>query len=265
MFDFHIHSAVSFDGNDSIDSIAGVAAESGLLEICFCEHIEPAHTYDIDWDGYVDFEEYTRQIESARAKYPQLKICQGIEAGLDLSSIRPIGEYLRANPVDFVIASQHMVAGEDPYFPTYFEGKTKEESEALYLKYLLDCIRQFDAYSVVGHIGYVSQHSPHNRPLSYADYPDLIDEILKTAIHSGKGIEVNTNGYYKYGEPMPAPAIIRRFLELGGEILTIGSDAHYKSVVGAKYAEVESLLVSLGARYVCTFHKMQPVFHKIEA
>ena len=263
MFDFHIHSSVSFDGNDSIESIAKEALKAGLHEICFCEHIEPAHTYDIEWDGYVDFEEYTRQIRSAQAKYPQLKIRQGFEVGLALSSTEKITEYLLKNPVDFVIASQHMIAGEDPYYPSYFEGKTQRESEELYLEYLLDCLEHFNKYSVVGHIGYVNQHSPHNRPLPYADYKDLIDRILRTAIDAGKGIEINTNGYYKYGEPMPTPDIIRRFLELGGEIITIGSDAHYKTVVGAKYAEAKALLSSAGAKYICTFEKMCPVFHKI--
>lgn len=263
MFDFHIHSSLSFDGNDSIDSIAGEAVAAGLKEICFCEHIEPAHTYGIDWDGYVDFDEYTRQIEAARKKYPGLFIRQGIEAGLAVSSTRKIREYLSDKPLDFVIASQHVIAGKDPYFSSYFEGKTKQEAEELYLKYLFDCIKDFEVYSVVGHIGYVNQHSPYNAPLSYAEYSDLIDRILKTAINAGRGIEVNASGYYKYGEPLPAPDTIRRFLELGGEIITVGSDAHYKNVVGAKYDEIIGLLQSLGAKYVCTFEKMQPVFHKI--
>lgn len=263
MFDFHIHSTVSFDGNDTIDSIAGEAAAAGLREICFCEHIEPAHTYDIVWDGYVNFDEYTRQIDRARKKYPQLAIRQGIEAGLDLKSTGMIKEYLLGKPVDFVIASQHMIAGEDPYFPSYFEGKTKEQAEKLYLEYLLSCLENYDYYCVAGHIGYVNQHSPHNAPLSYSDYRDLIDRILKTVVAAGRGIEVNTTGYYKFGEPMPTPDIIRRFLELGGEIVTIGSDAHFKSVVGAKYDEAVGLLKSLGAKYICTFEKMQPVFHKI--
>jgi histidinol-phosphatase (PHP family) len=263
MFDFHIHSTVSFDGNDSIESIAGEAAAAGLREICFCEHIEPAHTYGIDWNGYVDFDEYTRQIDLARNKFPHLTIRQGIEVGLDVTSTGMIKEYLLDKPVDFVIASQHMINGEDPYFPSYFEGKTKEEAEELYLKYLLKCIENFDYYSVAGHIGYVNQYSPHNAPLSYPDYKDLIDRILKTVIGAGKGIEVNASGYYKYNEPLPTPDIIRRFLKLGGEIITVGSDAHFKSVVGAKYSETISLLKSLGAKTVCTFEKMKPVFHKI--
>lgn len=263
MFDFHIHSNVSFDGNDSIDSIAGAAAAAGLREICFCEHIEPAHTYEIDWDGYVDFDGYTRQIRHAKEKYPSLLIRQGLEAGLAPSSAGQIREYLKDKPIDFVIASQHIVAGEDPYFPSFFEGKTRAEAETLYLKSLLESIEVFDGYSVVGHIGYVCHYAPYKAPLSYPDYRDLIDRILKNVIGAGKGIEVNASGYYKYGEPMPTPDIIRRFLEMGGEIITVGSDAHFKEVVGAKYDETIALLKSLGAKSVCTFEKMQPVFHKI--
>ncbi len=263
MFDFHIHSNVSFDGNDSIDSIAGEAAAAGLKEICFCEHVEPSHTYEIDWDGYIDFDGYTRQISLARAKYPGLLIRQGIEAGLSNSSAGQISEYLKDKPIDFVIASQHIIAGEDPYFPSFFEGKTREEAETLYLQDLLESIKAFDEYNVVGHIGYVCHYAPYNAPLSYSDHRELIDRILQTAISAGKGIEVNASGYYKYNEPMPTPDIIRRFLELGGEIITVGSDAHFKEVVGAKYKETIGLLKSLGVKSVCTFESMKPVFHKI--
>ena len=74
---------------------------------------------------------------------------------------------------------------------------------------------------------------------------------------------MNASGYYKYDEPMPTPDIIRRFIELGGEIITVGSDAHFKEVVGAKYKEIIGLLKSLGVKSVCTFEQMKPVFHKI--
>ena len=43
----------------------------------------------------------------------------------------------------------------------------------------------------------------------------------------GKGIELNTGGFkYGLGHPNPCEDIIKRYKELGGEIITLGSDAH---------------------------------------
>ena len=263
MFDYHIHSEWSFDAKDSIQSIAENAVRVGLYEICFCEHIEPYNTYGLDWDGFIDFDAYSAEIERVRSLFPGLKIRRGLELGLEESARPAILDYLSGKPLDFMIASQHFIQGYDPYFPEYFEGKTKREAEEAYLLCLLNCLKGFDAYCVAGHIGYVSKHAPYNSPLIYGDYSDLIDEILKEIIHTGHGIEINTSSYSVFNEPMPASGIIRRFLDLGGDIVTIGSDAHATGRVGDHYTEAAELLRALGAAYVCTFESLKPIFHKI--
>lgn len=263
MFDYHIHSEWSFDAKDSIQSIAENALQIGLQEICFCEHIEPYNNYGLNWDGFIHFKAYTAEIERVRSLFPGLTIRQGLELGLEESTRPAILDYLSGKSIDFMIASQHFIQGYDPYYPEYFEGKTKKESEETYLNCLLYCLKGLDIYCVAGHIGYVSKHAPYHSPMDYRDYPDLIDEILKVIIVAGHGIEINTSGYGVYNEPMPSPGIIRRFLDLGGDIITIGSDAHTKDKVGYQYTEALELLRSLGAAYICTFEKMKPIFHKI--
>ena len=264
MFDYHIHSNWSFDAEDSIEVIVREALQNDLTEICFTEHIEPGQPYGLPWDGFIDYPSYAAEISHLRAKYPGIEIRAGLELGLTPETTTQIREYAEGLDIDFIIASQHIIHGLDVYYPEYFKEKTKQEAEETYLQTLHACLRGFEPYCVVGHIGYVCKNAPYRKPLCYQDHADLIDMILKTVIHTGHGIEINTSGYNVYSEPMPTSDILRRYLDLGGEIITIGSDAHIKERVGGEFSDALELLRSLGAKYICTFKDLQPVFHPIE-
>ena len=100
-----------------------------------------------------------------------------------------------------------------------------------------------------------------NYQFIYQDYADLIEEILKTIIEDGKGIEVNTGGYkYGLGYPNPHPDILKRYLELGGEILTIGSDGHCPEHMAYDFPKLRELLTSLGFRFYTIFQNQSPEF-----
>ncbi len=263
MFDYHIHSNWSFDAEDSIESIVEEASQAGLSEICFTEHIEPGQPYGFEWDGFIDFKAYAHEIQKLRVQYKDIEIRAGLELGLTKETLAQTRKYAAGLDIDFIIASQHIIQGFDPYFPEYFRDRSKRDAEELYLKTLLACLRGFEPYSAVGHIGYVSKNAPYHTPLCYEDHPDLIDEILTEIIATGHGIEINTSSYGALGEPMPTPDIVRRYLQLGGEIITIGSDAHLKERVGGNFGDALDLLRSLGAKYICTFKDLKPVFHPI--
>lgn len=264
MFDYHVHSGWSFDAEGTLASIADAAEKAGLSEICFTEHIEPCQPYGLDWDGFIAFEEYAAEISRAAALHPGLIIRTGLELGLSPETLPQIRRYMTGKKCDFIVASQHIIRGLDPYDSDYFEHKTKKQAESLYLQELIKSLRGFKPYSVVGHIGYVDKRSPYHSPLRYSDHSDLIDEILREAIVSGHGIEINTSSFENLGVPMPPPDIVGRYLELGGEIITIGSDAHQKQQVGSGFDDALEMLRSLGARYVCTFKDMKPIFRPID-
>ena len=96
---------------------------------------------------------------------------------------------------------------------------------------------------------------------TYHKYSDVIDEILKTLIQKGKGIEINTGGFkYGLGHPNPTEEILFRYHELGGEIITVGSDAHTPEHVGYAFDRVPEILTRAGFRYVTVFQNRQPVF-----
>ena len=81
---------------------------------------------------------------------------------------------------------------------------------------------------------------------------DILMEILKKAISDGKGIEVNTSNFrYHLSDQTPSRKILKMYYDLGGKILTFGSDTHQKEHVGYKIEEVKEIVKE----------KMKPIFH----
>lgn len=269
MMDYHLHSSVSFDGEGSILDYAEAAAKRGVREFCMTEHYED-YVFDGDKSGLPDMTKYERDLLDARGAYPGISIKKGIEMGLVPDKLERMQNEIEKMELDFVIASQHFVDGVDPYDGHYFDGITIKQGQEKYLLALLYNIKRFSHYNVVGHIGYADKYiftkdGPENgaRPLEFQDFPEILDEILETAIGAGKGIEINTSTLPAYGHPLPHPTIVRRFIELGGEIITIGSDAHSAAGFLKGVPEAAEMLQACGANYICGFNRMQPVFIKL--
>lgn len=257
MIDYHIHTSLSADCNIPMKKMAQAAKDMGLKEICFTEHID----LNIRPNFTVDFDAYTAALEETRSAFPDLVIRMGIEAGLDVETAPQMKAILDSQPLDYVIGSQHVVFGQDPYYEEVWKKHTKTEIFDEYLRVCLESAAHIDDYDVMGHIGYISKFCPfEDKLLRYADYSDVLDTLLKTLIEKGKGLEVNTNGLYMTPSTMPEIPIIRRYLKLGGQIVTIGSDAHYEVVVGHAIADTLETLKSIGFKYITVFDSRQPRF-----
>ena len=259
MIDYHIHSSISADCKVPMLQMAQAAKDAGLREICFTEHIDLNQKLGPDFT--VDFNAYKAAIGDVRQKYPALTIKMGIEAGLDTRAIPQMEALLAGQPLDYVIGSQHDVFGLDPFYENVWKQYPKNEIFSEYMRVSIESAQLIDYYDVMGHIGYISKFCPfEDKMLRYADHTDALDTLLKTLIHKGKGVEINTNGLYMTPSTMPETAIIKRYFELGGEIVTIGSDAHYEQVIGHAVTDTLNLLKTIGFRYICTFDKRQPLF-----
>lgn len=271
MFDYHIHSARSFDGKERMEAYARAALAKGLGEICFTEHLEIDYPYEglVGETVVYDYAAYRAEIEQVRADVPELDVKMGMEAGLIGGSLHKFSDAARGGEYDFVIASQHVVEGRDPFYGSYFDGWTLRYGQRAYLEELHRNIVAFDGFDVVGHLGYVDKYLTlypeigEALPFDFEDFPELIDAILRSVITRGKGIEVNTSSFGALGWPLPRPGVIRRFVELGGEVLTMGSDAHAAADVGQSFNEVRELLLECGVKYVCTFTKRKAEFHSL--
>lgn len=227
--DYHIHSTHSSDAKMTIEEACIKAIELGINEIAFTDHI------DIDWPGSNSIFDISRldiymdEIEQNRRKFKgQIDIKSGIEIGLQPHVLAEKSRIVNSYPFDFVIASIHVIQRIDLYKSDYYDKKSKLEAYSDYYNEILKLINDFDDFDVLGHLDYIKRYLIH--PYEQEDHliaMEIIDEILKTLIRKGKGIEVNTSGYKHISKrTMPHFDVVKMYQELGGEILTLGSDAH---------------------------------------
>lgn len=261
MFDFHMHSRVSFDGHDTGEALAKAALANGLKEICFTDHLD----YDpLEQMGCLAFDTAAYNAEYDHLEIPGLTIRRGMEFGMTSDNVAQFKKDLQRRPFDFVLGSIHFVDDLDVYFAPWWQGKTLFEAERRYLEATLECVKLHDDFDVLAHLTYISKtpFHPTHQPLPYTDHRELIDEILKLLAAKGKGMEMNTSGVDRCGGFLPTADIFRRFKELGGEIVTVGSDAHTADRVGQYSFEACRILKDIFG-HVCTFENRKPVFHKL--
>ena len=260
MFDFHMHSRVSFDGHDTGEAMAKAALGAGLTEICFTDHLD----YDpLEQMGVLAFDTDVYNAEYDALEIPGLKIRRGCEFGMTPDNRDQFRRDLNRRPFDFVLGSVHFVDDQDVYFDSYWNGKSIFQAERRYLEATLECVQIHDDFDVLAHLTYIAKTHAHPapRPVSYADHRDVIDEILRILVAKGKGLELNTSGMDRCGAYLPDGDIFRRFRELGGQIVTVGSDAHRTIRVGQYSREAGQILREIFG-YVCTFENRNTIFHK---
>ena len=261
LWDCHMHSSFSADSDTPMEVMIHRAVETGLQGITFTEHLDPDYPVTPDnLDFSLNIPAYKEKLAELSDMYKdKIQVRFGIELGLQMH----LGEYfdslLSQTPFDFVIGSSHLV---HPYYPEFFEERKEFLCYMEYFESILENISAYDGFDVYGHIDYVVRYGPNkNREYSYGRYKDILDEILKKLISMGKGIELNTGGYhYGLGEPNPCTAVIRRYRELGGEIITIGADAHTPDKIACAFDKAASVLEACGFRYYTIFKDRKPEF-----
>ncbi len=259
--DCHTHTKFSSDSNTAPEDQIIAALEKGLSYLCFTDHEDMDYCNPNEFQ--LDISSYTSYMEKLRNRYKsQIDIGIGIEIGLQPHLTERLSKFISSYPFDFVIGSSHMVQHMDPYFPEFWEGKEEKQSILSYYEDTLKNIQSFDCFDVYGHIDYIIRYRPDKtKPYRYTDYSDILDEILKQLIQKGKGIECNTAGFkHNLRQPNPEPALLTRYRELGGEILTIGSDAHKPEHIAYDFYKIPQILKECGFRYYTVFHQRKPQF-----
>lgn len=270
IIDSHTHSKFSPDSKTPLDIACQAAIHAGLGGIAFTDHLE------LDWPR-LDFSvtpELIDKIISTRSteinalrnkEFGALKILKGLELGFAPRVLDQASAIVQKYDFDFIILSTHAVDQEDIAQPEFFQNKTKEQVFSRYLATIYESASTFNDFDVIGHIGYLCRYTPEqDKALRYADFSDTLDAIFKKLIEKGKGIEVNTAGFlYNLGFSHPDVDSLKRYKELGGEIITIGSDAHKQEHIGNKFTFIVDQLQSIGFKYVTYFENRKPIFVKI--
>ncbi|MBQ3379138.1 MAG: histidinol-phosphatase HisJ family protein [Clostridia bacterium] len=263
LIDYHTHSHNSFDGYISVDKIVSRAVERGIKELAVTDHYECS---DLRTPMAYDFEKSEGEIIEARKKYgDKIKILYGVELGQMHFEPELCKLFSARTNLDFIIGSVHNLKNDlDLYFVEYDE----KNSKSLFEEYLkeLHTLAAVSDYDVLGHITYPLRYIKRDGyTIDINAYSEEIDAILKTVIERGRGIEVNTSGLNNVlGDTMPPFDIIKRYRELGGEIITTGSDAHKRAHVGSGIDDAARMILEAGFEYVTVFEQRKPSFVKIE-
>lgn len=273
--DMHMHTWFSMDSEACPCDMADEAVRKGLKTICFTDHFDKD---DLEWgeEGIFDVDAYFVEMQKLQEEYAgKLNIRIGIELGLRTYLKDYYEELTKKYPFDFVIGSVHNVPYKkdaegnilytDPAAEKLFTDRTDKKAYRLMMETTLENVRTSDCFQTLGHLDYVVRYGKsREKEYSYTDYADIIDEILKLLIEKEKGLEVNSAGL-KYGLPFahPHPDVLKRYRELGGEIITIGADAHKPEHIAYDFAKAEEILKSCGFKYYTEFFEQKPVFKQL--
>lgn len=264
--DYHTHTRFSPDSRCEPEALCRAAAEKGLREIAVTDHFEffPPGKFA---DGHYGFETFAAQ-QAALARCREqfvgrLTVRSGIEVGQPQCDPEGAARLMEAFSFDYVIGSVHKMKGVDLGLIDYPDEKIPalvgENFE------MLRVLAETGDFDCMGHIDIIKRYAAvKGKRIDLLDYQDALDPVLRALACRGKGLEINTSGLRQAArETLPAARLLRRFRELGGEILTIGSDAHRPEDVGAGFETALAEAKAAGFRYLALFAERKPSFYRI--
>ena len=273
--DYHVHTEFSDDSRYPMEDVIRDAVKMGMDEICITDHVD--YGVKADWDcgqeiqyrkgdplANVDYPRYMEKLRALREEYQgKITIRTGMEFGVQMHTIPEFEALFARYPFDFIILSIHQVEDKEFWTQDFQRGRTQKEYNERYYQEMLDVVKAYKNYSVLGHLDLIKRYDEAGI-YPFENVKPMIEEILKIVIADGKGIELNTS-FHRYGlsDSMPSREILKLYRELGGEIITIGSDSHKPEHLGAYIDEGHEILKSLGYKQFCTFENMKPIFHDL--
>lgn len=271
LIDYHLHSSCSSDAKNTMAEMAMASFDAGVAQICFTDHCDLDH-YSTGHPDTTCFEywpqalrQYRQAVEKADGK---LDIRLGIELGAPNHDAERAYNIASMPELDFILGSLHNIRDTKDFY--CIEYQNEEHCHRLLELYLAELIEisNLACFDVMAHIGYTDrymQNAGFEAHLDMKRYGDMLKVLLGSLIEHGRGIELNCSGWRHptIKGPIPNVPILSLYHELGGEIITVGSDAHNVSQAGTYLKDGFELLNSLGFKYVTTFLKREPKFVKI--
>ncbi len=274
VIDYHLHTSYSDDSSYEMEDVVKDAIEKGLVEICFTDHVDYGVKPDVGekikrtYKGKpvtnVDYPKYFEELDKLQEKYKeQITIKKGLEFGMQTHTINQYQKLFDTYEMDFVLLSVHQINDQEFWLKEYQKDKTTQEIYDGYYEEIYSIIQNYDDYSCLAHLDLIRRYVDDPSDY-YENTKEILDKILRHLIKHGKGIEINTS-HIRYGIDgyTPSIEILKRYHELGGKIITIGSDSHKKEHLGFYINEAKALLKEIGFESFCTFDKMIPKFHPL--
>ncbi len=264
LVDYHMHTSRCGHAAGGMDEYAARAAEMGLREIGFSDHMPLLHTEDAALTmGLDELPLYVQEVVDLRARFPGLPIRLGIEVDYLPETAPLLPALLEAHPFDYVMGSLHFVDGwafDDPRNLGGYEGR---DLRALWERYfdLLGEAAESGLFDVLAHPDLIKKFG--FRP--EGDVHHLYRACLDRIAGSGTVMEVNTAGLRKpVKEIYPGEDFLLMCRERDIAV-TLGSDAHRPVEVGADFGQALSLLRRTGFRELVLFSARQRSYMRLPA
>ena len=248
LFDTHMHADYSCDAHQTIVQAIAASKVAGVGMI-LTEH------WDRDYPtNPEEFQFNIPEYFAKNNKYRSERVLLGIEVGMQKHLAVIDDKTIKEYPFDEVIASMHCMQGRDMYEPTSYTGLTKHQAVTTYLEDSIACLGLYKDFDTYGHIDYISRYMPYeDQELHYLEHSKLWDQVFKLLIEENKAIEINTRRLDLPSAVESLTVLYKRFKDLGGRYVTLGSDAHYPEHVGRRLQEAVAIA------YECN---LQPVYFK---
>ena len=269
LFDNHNHSQFSFDGKrTSVEASARAAAEAGLGGICFtdhCDHYVPPMkaSFENVVPEYFNVEEQQAEISRIQSLIgDRTRLLKGIEIGMYEECHEQIRKVLDENSFDQIIASVHYIEKTDPYYGGYYDGKDWKQAYGTYLETIYREMKWLEDFDIMGHYDYIVRYASYPvTSIRYRDFSDIFDEMFRYLIQEGKALEINTKSYEGHRGRMVEldNDVLLRYREMGGEIVSLGSDSHEPSRVGAGFTRHAEFLKAMGFRWTAHYESRRLV------
>jgi histidinol-phosphatase (PHP family) len=259
--DYHTHTNNSFDSKAVMMETCQKALENGVEQICFTEHftLNP----NVPTYGHMKWEKYSEDIQTCQEAFKNqpLHILKGIELCEPHKYTEEYKQLFQKEHVDFILGSVHNI--KDIGLRKTLAKYSRLEAYDFYFKEMLLLVEKADI-DCLAHFDLIKRYS--KEPFSKDDFEKfepLIKQILSKAIERGIGIEINTSTVEALNEPMPSHYVLSLYRELGGRILTIGSDSHYSEHIGRGIKEAYALAKECGFTEVSVFENRRATFVSI--
>lgn len=267
LFDSHTHSENSHDGVHSVTFMVENAIDRDIQGFAVTDHFDCDHFEEQDCE--MRLRQTALDVAMAKAAFRnRLIISTGIELGQVHLNYKAADIALTMVHYDVVLMAVHCMRGWQDFYDIDYKNFSDEDINTMMLQYfdeLLELTR-WGNFDVLAHLSL-----PVRYPKLYNDieidltrYTSQIDEILSLLAKNGKALEINTSGLRSsVGKTMPEQWVVQRFRELGGEYVTIGSDAHNAEDIGASITDGMKILADCGFEYFTFYRDRKPVLLKL--
>lgn len=264
MYDYHTHSDFSADSTALMEDMVKAAIKKEIKEIAITDHYDPDYP-DMSMPFGLDFSGYHKELERVSQLYIEdIKVVKGIEIGIQHgSTAKKCWDTIDSYDYDFVIGSFHSACGATLDQREYHRNRDSIKATVDYYEYVYSTLKEFNDYDVLGHINVIDRYVDEIPHTTY--YMEHVEQILKHLVENGKGLEINTSSF-RYGlddRTTPSQDILKLYIDLGGEIITTGSDAHSPKDVGYMLEFAQRMIQKTGHDYVATFHNRKLIQHKL--